>query len=195
MVNSKRMAKYATLFVFPKSKRQEKRKQLEVKFRQEYYGEKVRKIAKSVGKNLKCNYETIVNSNTIIKDYCNFNGLEIRGGGKVTIGNYFHSGSGCLIFTQNHNYEGEMIPYDFTYISKDVEIGDFVWLGANVMLLPGTKIGEGAIIQAGSVVHGEIPSYAIVGGNPAKVFKYRDIEHFKELKNNNKIIDLYVSPS
>ena len=65
---------------------------------------------------------------------------------------------------------------------KDVTIDDFVWLGSRVTILPGTKIGEGAIIQAGSVVHGEIPPYAIAGGNPAKVFKYRDIEHFKKLK-------------
>ena len=54
------------------------------------------------------------------------------------------------------------------------------------MILPGTKIGEGAIIQGGSVVHGEIPPYAIAGGNPAKVFKYRDIEHFKKLKAEGK---------
>ncbi len=54
------------------------------------------------------------------------------------------------------------------------------------MILPGTKIGEGAIIQGGAVVHGEIPPYAIAGGNPAKVFKYRDIEHFKKLKAEGK---------
>ena len=48
-------------------------------------------------------------------------------------------------------------------------------------------IGEGAIIQAGAVVHGEIPPYAIVGGNPAKVFKYRDIEHFQKLKAEGKV--------
>ena len=38
------------------------------------------------------------------------------------------------------------------------------------------------VIQAGSVVHGQIPDYAVIGGNPAKVIKYRDIEHFKKLK-------------
>lgn len=73
-----------------------------------------------------------------------------------------------------------------TYIYKNVEIGDCVWLGSRVIILPGTKIGEGAIIQAGSVVHGDIPECAIVGGNPAKVFKYRDIEHYKNLKELKK---------
>ena len=43
-------------------------------------------------------------------------------------------------------------------------------IGSNVTILPGTTIGEGAIIQAGAVVHGEIPPCAIVGGNPAKDF-------------------------
>ncbi|MBR5589795.1 MAG: 2,3,4,5-tetrahydropyridine-2,6-carboxylate N-succinyltransferase, partial [Phascolarctobacterium sp.] len=53
-------------------------------------------------------------------------------------------------------------------------------------ILPGTHIGEGVIVQAGAVVHGEIPPYAIVGGNPAKVFKYRDIEHYNKLKAEGK---------
>ena len=73
-------------------------------------------------------------------------------------------------------------------IIKDVEIGDFVWIGTNVMILPGTKIGEGAIIQGGSVVHGEIPPLAIAGGNPCKVFKYRDKEHFEKLKAESKFL-------
>lgn len=80
------------------------------------------------------------------------------------------------------------IPYDSTTIKSDVIIGDFVWIGAKVIILPGTVIGEGAIIQAGSVVHGEIPPYAIAGGNPAKVFKYRNIDHFIKLKTSKKDI-------
>lgn len=47
-------------------------------------------------------------------------------------------------------------------------------------------IGEGAIIAAGSVVVKDVPAYAIVGGNPAKVFKYRDVEHYKKLKDEGK---------
>lgn len=81
-----------------------------------------------------------------------------------------------------HNYEGNDIPYDNSVLCKDIVIGDYVWIGARVIILPGTEIGEGAIIQAGAVVHGKIPPYAIAGGNPAKVFKYRNIEHFLGLK-------------
>ncbi|GHV46300.1 hypothetical protein FACS1894204_07620 [Synergistales bacterium] len=47
-------------------------------------------------------------------------------------------------------------------------------------------IGEGAIIQAGSVVVSDIPPYAIAGGAPAKVFKYRNREHFERLKAEGK---------
>ena len=86
-----------------------------------------------------------------------------------------------------------MLPYnDDPIINKDVIIEDFVWIGKRVTILPGTKIGEGAVIQAGAVVHGEIPSCAIAGGNPAKVFKYRDIEHYEKLKAEEKFLDEYA---
>lgn len=145
------------------------------------------KTAKKCGKNLYVGGYSFVNSETELGEHVCFNGMQIHGAGPVKIGKFFHSGVECLIITQNHNYDnGDAIPYDNTYIRKSVEIGDFVWLGSRVMLLPGTKIGEGAIIQGGAVVHGTIPPYAIAGGNPAKVFKYRDIEHFKKLKNEGK---------
>jgi len=56
---------------------------------------------------------------------------------------------------------------------KDIEIGNDVWIGANVIILDGIKIGNGVIVGAGSVVTKDIPSYAIVGGNPAKIIRYR----------------------
>jgi len=115
---------------------------------------------------------------------CNFNGLVVEGGGKVVIGNNFHSGKDIIIMTRNHNYDkGKFIPYDLTHIYEDVIIEDNVWIGSRVIILPGVRIGEGAIIQAGSVVTSEIPKYAMAGGHPAKVFKYRDIEHYEKLKN------------
>ena len=151
------------------------------------YGEEVKNIAKSVGVGLKVNNPSWVSPNTELGDFVNFNGMRISGGGKCKIGNYFHSGAGCKILTENHNYDkGTEIPYDSTYVYKDVVIEDFVWLGIDVIVLPGTIIREGAIIQAGAVVHGEIPRCAIAGGNPAKVFAYRDIEHFDKLKEEKR---------
>lgn len=117
----------------------------------------------------------------------NFNGLEIHGNGHVTIGDNFHSGVDCLFITDIHNYDhGEAIPYDATSITKNIRIEDNVWLGSRVIVLGGVTIEEGAIIQAGAVVVSNIPKYGIAGGNPAKVFKQRDVEHYEILKREGK---------
>ncbi len=54
-----------------------------------------------------------------------------------------------------------------------VTIGNDVWIGANVIILPGVKIGDGAVIAAGAVLARDVEPYAVVGGVPAKVLKYR----------------------
>ena len=156
-------------------------------FKKNRYKNKVKKVAKSVGDDLRVNGYSYVTPKTELKDNVNFNGMKIQGQGKVSIGNNFHSGIDCMIITDIHNYdEGEAIPYDNTIISKDISIKDNVWLGNKVIVLPGVTIEEGAIIQAGSVVVNNIPKYAIAGGHPAKVFKYRDIEHYEKLKKEKK---------
>ena len=92
-----------------------------------------------------------------------------------------------MIITQNHNYDhGEAVPYDSTYILKEVIIDDNVWLGNRVIIVGNITIGEGSIVAAGAVVTKDVPPYAIVGGNPAKIIKYRDIEHYKKLKELGK---------
>lgn len=142
--------------------------------------------AKSIGKNFYCGKFSTVNKNTVIKNNVKLNGMHISGNGNVTLGNYFIAGFESLIISDNHNYNGEDLPYDRTVISKDTIIEDFVWIGARTIILAGSKIGEGAVIQAGAVVHGTIPPLAIAGGNPAKVFKYRNTEHFERIKQNKK---------
>ena len=151
------------------------------------YGIQVAKFAKSVGENFRCRGFSSVTRNTVIGNNVHFNGMEIMGKGRVVIGDNFHSGKGCLIISDNHNYNnGTALPYDSQIVEKSVEVGNCVWFGANVVVLPGTKIGEGVVVQAGSVVHGEIPDCAIIGGNPAKIIKYRDLEHFQRLKSEGK---------
>ena len=130
---------------------------------------------------------TILSSNTHLGKNCNFNGMVIRGSGKVTIGDNFHSGVEILLINSFHNYNnGTAIPYDSTIIHKDITIEDNVWIGSRVIITGGVTIGEGAIIQAGSVVTQDIPKHAIAGGHPAQVFKYRDIEQYNKLKNEKK---------
>lgn len=55
----------------------------------------------------------------------------------------------------------------------DIIIGNDVWIGANCIILDGLTIGDGAVIAAGAVVTKNVPPYAIVGGNPARIIKYR----------------------
>lgn len=127
---------------------------------------------------------TRLSNKTHLKKNPSFNGMTINGIGEVYFGDNFHSGTNCLIITSNHNYDfGKRIPYDDTHILKKVVIGDNVWMGDRVIVLGGVEIGEGAIIQAGAVVVKNVPDCAIVGGNPATVFKYRDIDHYNELKS------------
>lgn len=74
---------------------------------------RVRLVAASVGKNLRVNARTKVTRNTYIGNNCNFNGLVVEGAGKVTFGDYFHSGREILLMSQRHDYDGgDKIPYD-----------------------------------------------------------------------------------
>lgn len=70
----------------------------------------------------------------------------------------------------------------------EIIIEDEVWIGMNVLILSGVKIGKGAIVAAGAVVTQNVPPYAIIGGNPAKVIRYRFSEEMiKELMQINLI--------
>lgn len=141
----------------------------------------------SYGKGLIVNGKSKLTKSTFLGECVNFNGIVIGGQGQVEIGSYFHSGKECLFITDIHNYNsGEAIPYDNTYVVKNIKIEDFVWLGSRVIVLGGVTIGEGAIIQAGSCVVGDIPPLAVAGGHPAKVFSYRDKEHFYRLKKEGR---------
>lgn len=144
----------------------------------------------SYKKDLKVNFYSKFTKYTHVGVNANFNGINIRGCGRVSIGDNFHSGKDVLIINSFHQYDGgDAIPYDSkNKIDKDVIIGDNVWIGDRVIILGGVVIGEGAIVQAGSVVTGDVELYSVVGGAPAKHFKYRDIEKYLELKSKGKFI-------
>lgn len=110
--------------------------------------------------------------------------------GKLQIGNNTILGPRVKIHTANHNYEGCMIPYDGDVLIKDVVIGNNVWIGADVTILPGVHLSDGCVVAAGSVVTKDVPKYAIVGGNPAKVIKYRDVVAYeKNLEMENYYLE------
>lgn len=152
-----------------------------------YYGWRVRRVALGCGEELRVNGKSSVSRNTLLGRNVNFNGMTISGGGRVVVGDNFHSGPDCLMVSQNHNFdEGASVPYDRTYVCKDITIEDQVWLASRVIVLGGVTIGEGAIIQAGSVVVSDIPKYAIAGGHPCKVFSSRDVDHYERLKRESQ---------
>lgn len=144
-----------------------------------------------VGEHVRFHDRSRLTPGSSIGDHTGIINLEVGGLGKIKIGRYCMISWDVLAMTSNHDFKGEAIPFDEKTIVKDVEIGDYCWVGARVMLLPGTRIGEGAIIQGGSVVHGVIPPLAICGGNPAKVFAYRDAEKYNRLKAEGKFFDTF----
>lgn len=106
---------------------------------------------------------------------CDFNHeVFITGGGGVTIGDYVGIGPGVKIWSVNHRYEDPNTPWmKQGYDKQAVVIEDDVWLGANCFVMPGTRIGHGAIISAGSVLMKSVPPFAIVAGNPGRVVGWR----------------------
>lgn len=135
----------------------------------------------SHGPNVRVNGHSDFTRTTHLGANTHFNGMSIRGIGRVEIGDNFHSGTDCMVLSDIHNYSGDALPYDTKLIERPVKIGRNVWLGVRVIVLGGVTIGDGAIIQAGSVVVSDIPPLAIAGGHPARVFGQRDEEHYKTL--------------
>lgn len=96
--------------------------------------------------------------------------------GTVQIGKNVMMAEDVKIFTVNHETSSTAIPMCEQGSQKErpVVIGNDVWIGSNVLILPGSVIGNGVILGAGCVVRGNIPDYAVVIGNPAQIIKYRN---------------------
>jgi acetyltransferase-like isoleucine patch superfamily enzyme len=111
-------------------------------------------------------FNVSIENNSCIGTYCH-----IWGAGGVKIGANVMIAAHCCITSQGHDTSCKLLREKVIY--KKVVIEDNVWLGYNVLVLPGVTIGEGSVIGAGSVVTSDIPSYSIAVGNPARVIKKR----------------------
>lgn len=112
--------------------------------------------------------QCLINHNNVIQAGKSANG-------SITIGNYVHTGSNVVMLGFNHGFYTRDIPTkEQDYMDAPIVIGDDVWIGTGAVILAGVTIGKGAIIAAGAVVNKDVPEYAIAGGVPAKVLKYRD---------------------
>lgn len=123
----------------------------------------------------------------IIEPYCRISGTPL-----ITIGNNFYMNAGChilgeitigndvmigpktVIWGRDHGIARiDISMREQSHIYQPIIIEDDVWIAANVTILKGVRIGRGAVIGAGAVVVKDVPRYAIVVGNPAKVVKFR----------------------
>ena len=149
-----------------------------------YYTRLIRGQVATAGPGLRVNGRSAVygGHSVSLGSNVHFNGMTILGSGGVTIGDNFHSGRECTIYSVNHRWEGATaLPYDGEPVLRPVAIGDNVWLGDHVLVLPGSRIGEGAIIGAGAVVAGTVEDLAVAVGVPARAVKYRDREDYERL--------------
>ena len=104
-----------------------------------------------------------------------FNNIRAAGG-KITIGNNCLISQHISIICSNHGIRKDQLirTQEWQNENNEVVIGDDVWIGANSVILPGVHIGNGVVVGAGSVVTKDIPTNAIVVGNPARVIKFRE---------------------
>ena len=83
-----------------------------------------------------------------------------------------HAAGRATTYPLNALWEEDLLPHHES-TRGDVEIGSDVWIGFGAIILSGSKIGHGAIVGAGAVVSGEVPPFAVVAGNPARVLRFR----------------------
>lgn len=102
-------------------------------------------------------------------------GVIITTSGGVEIGARTLIGYRTQILSSNHKIpSGKDKIFNSGHSNQKITIGNDVWIGANCLILPGVNIGEGAVVAGGSVVTKDVEAYAIVGGVPAKLIKYRE---------------------
>ena len=132
-------------------------------------------ILKKCGKRVNIEKGAVFSSKISLGDYSGI-GKRASLQGTIIIGDHVMMGPECIIYTRNHRFDDLSVPMreQGFQAEKPVIIGDDVWIGGRVTILPGVRIGNHSIIGAGAVVANDVPDYAIVGGVPAKVIKYRN---------------------
>lgn len=115
----------------------------------------------------------------IIGDYCRIGkGTFFFCYGGLTIGHNVQFSRNITVYTANHDFHSDVLPYDNKYIIGPVTIEDNVWVGMNVSILPGVTIGKNSILGMNAVITKDVPQNAIVVGNN-RIIGYRKEEQIK----------------
>lgn len=130
--------------------------------------------------------KTIFEMNAVTVGRYTYGNLDVRSWGseneKLIIGDFCSIANTTFVFGGNHNYSHfSTFPSKVrflgaireAYSNGPIVVSNDVWLGIDTMVMSGVTIGQGAVVAARSVVVKDVPPYAIVGGNPAKIIKYR----------------------
>jgi maltose O-acetyltransferase len=115
--------------------------------------------------------------------------------GHIRIGRDVMMGPDCIMLSQNHRFDDPSRPMieQGWYQPEPVEIGDDVWIGTRVIIMPGVKVDKGAILAAGAVVTKDVEAYAIMGGCPAKKIGSRTTAREDKTPKSNKA-PLFANP-
>ena len=126
------------------------------------------------GKKVNIERNALFSQKVSLGDYSGI-GVNAKIYGRCVIGDHVMMGEDCTVITRNHKHSRTDIPMmeQGFQEEKTVYIGNDVWIGDRVILLPGVHIGDGCIIGAGAVVTHDIPPYSIAAGVPAWVIKSR----------------------
>ena len=131
-------------------------------------------------------------------------------GTHLYIGNYCSIAGGVVFLLSSEHYINHISTFPFrarlvdgqaeAFSKGDIVVNDDVWIGEQAIIMSGVSIGQGAVIAAGAVVTKDVPPYALVGGVPAKIIKYRfNKELIDELikidysKLNKELINLHIN--
>lgn len=92
----------------------------------------------------------------------------------ITIGNHTVIAAGCKLISANHRFDDIETPINYQgHDCKPIQIGDDVWLGYGVVILPGVCLGTGCVVAAGAVVSKSFEPYSVIAGVPAKLIRHR----------------------
>ena len=114
---------------------------------------------------VRCPYRIIIGSGTTIEKNVLLDGR----GGQLKIGDNVDIAQGSSIWTLEHDYNAP----DFHSVGDSVEISDYCWIASNATILPGVKLGRGAVVATSAVVTKDVPDLTVVAGIPAKAISSR----------------------